>query len=161
MLTHPLLSFAARLIALLAVLAAPLCASAQPTEYEVGASLVCDTQTQAERFVALFSGDAQAAIDAVNAEEHDPTACALINAAYLRGSHVGTARHGDSAFEIVRILVVGIDTPAGIQAVQPSAYFSLFGVKEYAVKPVTRMCHLTGRMNEVPNQKGSIATNSP
>ena len=89
--------------------------------------------TQAERFVALFSGDAQAAIDAVNAEEHDPTACALINAAYLRGSHVGTARHGDSAFEIVRILVVGIDTPAGIQAVQPSAYFSLFGVKEYAV----------------------------
>ena len=51
----------------------------------------------------------------------------------LRGSHVGTARHGDNAFEIVRILVVGIDTPAGIQAVQPSAYFSLFGVKEYAV----------------------------
>jgi hypothetical protein len=133
MLTHPLLSFATRLIPLLAVLAAPLCASAQPTEYEVGASLVCDTKTQAERFVALFSGDAQAAIDAVNAEEHDPTACALINAAYLRGSHVGTARHGDDAFEIVRILVVGIDTPAGIQAVQPSAYFSLFGIKEYAV----------------------------
>jgi hypothetical protein len=133
MLTHPLLSFAIRLIPLLAVLAAPLCASAQPTEYEVGASLVCDTKTQAERFVALFSGDAQAAIDAVNAEEHDPTACALINAAYLRGSHVGTARHGDDAFEIVRILVVGIDTPAGIQAVQPSAYFSLFGIKEYAV----------------------------
>ena len=71
MLTHPLLSFATRLIALLAVLAAPLCASAQPTEYEVGASLVCDTQSQAERFVALFAGVAQAAIDAVNAEEHD------------------------------------------------------------------------------------------
>jgi hypothetical protein len=133
MLTHPLPSFATRLIPLLAALAVPLCASAQPTEYEVGASLVCDTQTQAERFVALFSGDARAAIDAVNAEEHDPTACALINAAYLRGSQVGTARHGDNAFEIVRILVVGIDTPAGIQAVQPSAYFSLFGVKEYAV----------------------------
>jgi hypothetical protein len=103
MLTHPLLSVATRLIPLLAVLAAPLCASAQPTEYEVGASLVCDTQTQAERFVALFSGDAQAAVDAVNAEEHDPSACALINAAYLRGSHVGTARYGDNAFEIVRI----------------------------------------------------------
>jgi hypothetical protein len=26
----------------------------------------------------------------------------------LRGSHVGRARHGDNAFEIVRILVVGI-----------------------------------------------------
>jgi hypothetical protein len=43
------------------------------------------------------------------------------------------ARNGDSAFEIVRILVVGIDTAAGIQMVRPSAYFSLFGVKEYAV----------------------------
>jgi hypothetical protein len=128
MLTHPPLSFAIRLIPLLATLAAPLCASAQPTEYEVGESLVCDTQAQAERLVALFSADAQAAA-AVNAEEHDPTACALINAAYLRG----TARRGDNAFEIVRILVVGIDTPAGIHAVQPSAYFSRFGVKEYAV----------------------------
>jgi hypothetical protein len=102
-------------------------------DYEVGTSLVCDTQSQAERFVALFSGDAQAAVDAVNAEDQNPTACALVNVAYLRGSHVGMARKGDNAFEIVRILVVGIDTAAGIQAVQPSAYFSLFGIKEYAV----------------------------
>jgi hypothetical protein len=43
------------------------------------------------------------------------------------------ARKGDNAFEIVRILVVGIDTGACIQAVQHSAYFSLFGIKEYAV----------------------------
>jgi hypothetical protein len=27
----------------------------------------------------------------------------------------------------------GIETAAGIQAVQPSAYFSLFGIKEHAV----------------------------
>jgi hypothetical protein len=118
---------------LLALIAATLCGSAQAMDYEVGTSLVCDTQSQAERFVARFSGDAQAAVDAVNAEDQNPTACALVNVAYLRGSHVGMARNGDNAFEIVRILVVGIDTAAGIQAVQPSAYFSLFGVKEYAV----------------------------
>jgi hypothetical protein len=125
--------FATRLLPLLAVLVAPLCSPAQAADYEVGTSLVCDTQTQAERFVALFSGDEEAAIDAVNAEEHNPTACALVNVAYLRGSHIGVARNGDSAFEIVRILVVGIDTAAGIQAVRPAAHFSLFGVKEYAV----------------------------
>jgi hypothetical protein len=102
-------------------------------DYEVGTSLVCDTQSQAERFVALFSGDAQAAVNAVNAEDQNDTACALVNVAYLRGSHVGIARKGDNAFEIVRILVVGIDTATGIQAVQPTAYFSLFGIKEYAV----------------------------
>jgi hypothetical protein len=125
--------FATLLLPLLAVLIAPFCGSAQAMNYEVGASLICDTQTQVERFVALFSGDTQAAIDGVNAEEQNPTACALINAAYLRGAQIGMARNGDSAFEIVRILVVGIDTAAGIQAVRPTAYFSLFGVKEYAV----------------------------
>jgi hypothetical protein len=119
--------FTSRLLPLLAALVAPLCSSARAMDYEVGSSLICDTQTQAERFVAVFSGDTQAAIDAVNAEAQNPTACALIDAAYLRGAEIGVARNGDSAFEIVRILVVGIDTAAGIQMVRPSAYFSLFG----------------------------------
>src|ERR1700674_4233954 len=109
------MSFATRLAPLLALLA-PLCAPAFAADYEVGTSLVCDTMEQAERFVALFAGDAQSAILAVNAEAHNPTACALMKIAYLRGSHVATARHGDNAFEIIRILVVGIDTAAGIQA---------------------------------------------
>ena len=126
------MSFATRLAPLLALLA-PLCAPAFAADYEVGTSLVCDTQEQAERFVALFSGDAQAALVAVNAEARNPTACALMNVAYLRGSHIATARHGDHTFDIVRILVVGIETKSGIRPVQPAAYFSLFGVKEYAV----------------------------
>jgi len=125
--------FTSRLLPLLAALVAPLCSSARAMDYEAGSCLICDTRSQVERFVAVFSGDTQAAIDAVNAEEQNPTACALIDAAYLRGAEIGMARNGDSAFEIVRILVVGIDTAAGIQMVRPSAYFSLFGVKEYAV----------------------------
>jgi hypothetical protein len=35
-----------------------------------------------------------------------------------------------SAAEIVRILVVGVDTADGFRAVAPGAYFSLFGVKD-------------------------------
>jgi hypothetical protein len=125
--------FATCLLPLVAVLIGPLCGSAQAMDYKVGTSIICDTQTQVERFVAPFSGDTQAAIDAVNTEEQNPTACALVDVAYLRGAEIGMARHGDSAFEIVRILVVGIDTAAGIKSVRPSAYFSLFAVKEYAV----------------------------
>jgi hypothetical protein len=126
-------SFAARLVPLFALLAAPFCAPAQASDYEIGASLVCDTQRQVERFVALFTGDAQAAIRVVNAEEENPTACAIMNVAYMRGTQVGMARHGDTAFEIIRILVVGIEAGNGIRPVRPAAYFSLFGVKEYAV----------------------------
>jgi hypothetical protein len=136
------MSFAARIVPLLALLAAPLSAPAFASDniaaeiasdYEVGTSLVCDTRSQVERFVALFAGDAKAAVGAVNAEAHDPTACALVNVAFVRGAQIGMARHGDNAFEIVRILVVGVDTASGIQAVRPAAYFSLFSVKEYAV----------------------------
>jgi hypothetical protein len=43
------------------------------------------------------------------------------------------ARHGDNAFEIVRILVVGIAAETGIKPVRPAAYFSLFGIKEYSI----------------------------
>jgi hypothetical protein len=56
-----------------------------------------------------------------------------MNVAYLRGAQLGMARHGGNAFEIIRILVVGIETGNGIRLVRPASYFSLFGVKEYAV----------------------------
>jgi hypothetical protein len=131
--TDTLINFAIRLMPPLALLAAMLCGPAQAADYEVGPSLVCDTQNQVERYVALFSGDAQAAVGAVNAEEQNPTACALVDVVYLRGSRIGMVRNRDNAFEIVRILVVGIDTDAGIQAVPPAAYFSLFGIREYPV----------------------------
>jgi hypothetical protein len=129
---------APRFVPLLALLAAPLCDPAQASDrqasdYEVGTSLVCDTQEQVERFVALFAGDVQSAIRVVNAEEHNPSACAIANVAYMRGTQVGMARHGDNAFEIVRILVLGIETEDGISPVRPAVYFSPFGVKEYAV----------------------------
>jgi hypothetical protein len=52
---------------------------------------------------------------------------------YLRGAKVSTARHGDTAFEVVRILVVGIGTSAGILPARPAVYSSLFSVKEYGV----------------------------
>jgi len=131
------MNFATRLatplLPLLALLAAPFCVPAQASDYEVGTSLVCDTQGQVERFVALFNGDAQAAIRVVNAEEANPNACAIMNVAYMRGMQVGMARHGENAFEIVHILVVGVETGDGILPVRPAAYFSLFEVREYGV----------------------------
>jgi hypothetical protein len=120
-------------LALLLALSAALGTPARAADYEVGTSLLCDTREQAERFVALFNGDAEAAVVAVNAEEQDRTACALMNVAYLRGSQIAMARHGDHAFEIVRILVVFIPTETDVKPVRPAAYFSLFGVKEYSI----------------------------
>jgi len=120
-------------LALFALLASLLCTSARASDYEVDPSIACDTQAQVERFVALFTGDAQSALRVVNAEEQNPSACLIRKVAYMRGMKVGMVRHGNNAFEIVRILVVGVETSGGVLPVRPSIHFALFGVKEYAV----------------------------
>jgi hypothetical protein len=130
------MTLAARVAPLFALLAAPFCVpahAADAADYEVASSLVCDTQEQVERFVALFADDAQAAIRLVNAEQKNPTACAMMNIAVVRGNQLGTARHGDNAFHITHLLVIGVENGNGIQPVQPAAYYSAFGVKEYAI----------------------------
>src|SRR5712671_248331 len=127
------MSFVTRLVPLFALVATAFCGPAQAWDYEVGTSLICDTRAQVERFAVLFSGDAPAAIRAVNTEEQNPSACAIVNVAYVRGAQIGMARHGDNAFEIARILVIGVATDNAIRPVRPAAYFSLFEVKEYAV----------------------------
>ena len=131
-----------RTVALVALLATSLAtvasfpvraADEEAVDYEVGKALICDTQAQAERFVALFDGDAPAAVGIVNTEQHDPTACAIANVAYVRGPSLGTARNRDNAFEIVRILVIGVQSESAMRPVRPAAYFSLLRVKEFAV----------------------------
>jgi hypothetical protein len=107
---------------------------AQAHEVELGPGLVCDTQKQVERFVALYSGDAQAAVNAVNAEMNDPTACGLANMAFVRGPQLATARNKDTTFDIVQILVVGVANEAGgVQTVTPALFYSLFPVEEIEI----------------------------
>jgi hypothetical protein len=116
-------------VALLSVL---LCSSVQAREVEVGTGIVCDTQKQMERFVALFHEDADAAVKAVNTEEDDPNACVLGTIAYVRGPDIAMARTPNATFQIVRILVVGIFTEAGFRATIPAAFFSAERVEERA-----------------------------
>ncbi len=103
---------------------------AQAQEVEVGTSLVCDTQEQAERFVALYDGDAQSTVGSVNAAEHDPTACAVAAMAYVRGRQLARVRNKGTTFQIVQILVVGVVTEAGVESVTPAPYFSVVEVEE-------------------------------
>lgn len=106
---------------------------AQVQEVEVGTNLICDTQEQVERFVALYDGDAQAAISAVNAAEHNPTACGMATAAFVRGPQLATARNKDTTFNIVRLFVVAVVTEAGVESVTPAAFFSLIPIEEIPV----------------------------
>ena len=96
---------------------------------EVGQVLICDTQQQAERVGALMHGDAQTALTAVNADEH-PGACGLANVAYIPGATLSSVRTAEESFEIGPILVLGIVSEAGMQAVTPNVYFILRKIDE-------------------------------
>jgi hypothetical protein len=60
--------------------------------------VVCGTQEQVERYVALYHGDKDAAVCAVDREENDPRACGVASAAFVRGHQMATARAETMAF---------------------------------------------------------------
>jgi len=124
----------AALSALLALVA--LCAPACAAQYEVqtGSIMICDTEKQVERYATFLNiaGKEESAIRAVNTEADNPNACALTNIAYIRGASIGVVRTQSEAFEIIEILAISLNTPAGWRAAQPATFFTLVNVKEYA-----------------------------
>jgi hypothetical protein len=114
-------------------LALPLLLFATPVgahEIETGSGVICGTREQAQRLALLLDDDAQAAIRTVNAEAHDATACTLATVAYVRGAKAGTARSKAATFDIVEVLVVGVETRPGLQRASPAVYFTLFKIEE-------------------------------
>jgi len=101
-------------------------ARAHEVEYDTGA--ICDTRNQAER-LALLDGD-EHAIAMVNAEEGNPSACAVETVAFVRGATLGTARSKADAFAVVEILVVGVDLGGGFRGTAPGTYFMLVKIDE-------------------------------
>ena len=128
------MKFASRIAFTVAILSlfAGVPAKAQPSQVavEVAPSLVCDTQAQVERFISLYDGNQEAALSAVNAEANDPTACAVLPVAFVRGNEVGTTRNRSATFRIVRILVLGLVTDRGLLQAAPQAFFSIVQVDE-------------------------------
>ncbi len=77
-------------------------------DVDIDTKLVCDTQKQVERFVALFTGDVGAALHAVNSEQENPTACDVASIAYVPGDEVSNAKGPCGHFRVVRILLIGV-----------------------------------------------------
>ena len=95
---------------------------------EIDTNLICDTQKQIERFVALFKSDeasAEAAIAAVNAESSTPDACVIATTAYQRVGQVATVKNAEATFDVMRIVVVGVYTLYGLEQSLPSEFFTL------------------------------------
>ena len=114
-------------------IATPAAAGEQPksdADVQVGTTIICDTQKQMERFVVVFSGDFSEAMNKVNAEENNPTACIGATMAYVKGNELSKAKGIKGTYNIIRVLVLGITTPMGFQAIQPAAFFSIVKSEE-------------------------------
>ena len=102
-------------------------------EAEIRTGLACDTQQQVERFISLYDGDTHDAVKKVNDAEGDPTACVVAQMAYVRGRPLAKARHNNTTFQIVPILVLGLVTDAGVESVAPSTLFSAIEIDEIEI----------------------------
>jgi hypothetical protein len=112
----------------------------EPIRVQVGSALVCDTQQQVERFVALYDGNVQTALTAVNSEQTSANgeqtsaqACDVATIAYVMGPEVSTARSTSGTFRVVRVLVLGVLTEQGLQAAVPKPFYSAAQVEETEV----------------------------
>jgi hypothetical protein len=118
----------------LALLGLVLCSPVRAQEIEYDKGLICETQEQAQTLVARLNGDDfDSAVRAVNAGEQDPQACRVATVAFVRGNTLATARTKTATFQLVRVLVLGVETAGGYRQVVPAAFVSVFRVKEYAV----------------------------
>jgi len=132
------MTFALRIASGVALLLACLPAQAEQKEQsakvEIASALVCDTQQQVERFVALFDGNVESALSAVNDEQATPNACDVATIAYVMGPEVSTARSNGATFRVVRVLVLGVVTPDGtMKASAPTPFYSAAMVDEQEV----------------------------
>jgi hypothetical protein len=105
---------------------------------QVASALVCDTQQQVERFVTVFDGNAENALDAVNKEtvneeQASRQACDIATIAYVMGPEVATTRTSAGTFRIVRVLVVGVLTENGLAASVPTPFYSAAKLEEQEV----------------------------
>ena len=93
----------------------------------VGVGVICNTSEQAAHFVALRVNGTEAhrAMEAVNAAEQDPRACAIAAVAFTRDITVDTRTLGDQLVQIVRINVLAGFNGSGWQRVS--------GMTQYAV----------------------------
>jgi hypothetical protein len=113
-----------------ALLSMVLAVPAPAQDIEIGSGIFCDTQQEMERFVALLDGDAQTAINAVNAEAKDPTACIAATIAFVRGAEVAKLESWNEAYHIVQVTVVGVLTEAGPRAIAPTTIYSIKRTEE-------------------------------
>ena len=87
--------------------------------------LICDTQDQAERFVALLGDNVESALGIVNREAGTPNACLVATTGFIRGGTVSEVLRNGLVVDVVEVTVMAVATEFGLQAIEPKKYYSI------------------------------------
>lgn len=99
----------------------------------IGVGMICNSPAQAARFVELRSQGrtGQAAMDAVNAEAHDPQACGLAAIAFTQGQTLELKPVANKLVQVIRVnILAGFDGNAWQQVSAMTQYAVMEGEGE-------------------------------
>ena len=114
------LAFAPMLLA-----APPL--SAAPGSVSVGSAIICDTSEQAHRFVTLRNDGSEAvqALQVINKEANNPTACGPAVLAFRTGETIKSERMDGKLVNVVKVTVLAYNNGAGWSPVPETVQYAI------------------------------------
>ena len=103
-------------------------------EVQAARLVICGTAEKAQRFAAQ-NQDLQAVIandDAATSKDASgaSSACLVAGIAYVSGKPIDRVRSKDGTYDVTEILIVGVATPYGMLAIEPSVVYTLLKVEE-------------------------------
>lgn len=106
----------------------PVRAVAQERErsIEIGVGLICNSQAQVERFLALHLADRSpdTALQLVNDEAKDPNACALAAIAFVRGAEAKKVSAPGGLMKITPVTIIATQTAEGWERIAPIVQYT-------------------------------------
>ena len=100
---------------------------AGPGSVSVGSTIICDTSEQAHRFVTLRN-DGSAAVQAlqvINQEAKNPTACGPAVVAFRSGETIKSERMDGKLVNVVKVTVLAYNTGAGWAPVPETVQYAI------------------------------------
>ena len=101
----------------------------RPEDVQAAKLVICGTAEKAQQF-ATRNQDIQAAIAADNEAGASSAPCLVAGIAYISGKQMDRVRNKDGSYAVTEILIVGVATPYGFLAIEPSVVYTLIKVDE-------------------------------
>ena len=92
--------------------------------------VICESAEKAQRFAAQ-NDDLQAAMTADKANSASAP-CLVAGIAYISGRQMERVSNKDGSYDVTEILIVGVATPYGMLAIEPSVVYTLLKVNDEA-----------------------------